>query len=78
MNWLDEESEEPGCQVVVNQEQQYAFWPADRDPPAGWSGTGMRGTPRECADFVAREWTDMRPLSLRTAMDADGDDDPPA
>jgi MbtH protein len=72
MSWLDEDSDEPGCRVVVNHEEQYAFWPVDRPPPTGWSDTGVRGTPRECAAYVRRVWTDMRPLSLRIAM-ADAD-----
>ena len=74
MNWLDEDSDEPGCQVVVNDEGQYAFWPADRTPPRGWTENGMRGTPRECAEYVRRVWTEMRPLSLQIAIgDSVGD-----
>lgn len=69
MSWSDMDSDEPGCQVVVNDEEQYAFWPADRTPPPGWTETGMRGTPRECAEYVDRVWTDMRPRRLRIAMD---------
>jgi MbtH protein len=73
VSWFDEDSDEPGCQVVVNQELQYAFWPADRPPPDGWTETGLRGTARECAQYVQEMWTDMRPLSLRVAMDRPGD-----
>lgn len=72
MNWLAEDSAEPGCQVVVNHEEQYAFWPVDLEAPAGWKPTGVHGTPRECAEYVDKVWTDMRPLSLRIAMDGDG------
>jgi MbtH protein len=75
MSWYDEESDEPGCQVVVNDEEQYAFWPADRPPPAGWAETGVRGTARECAEYVRRVWTGMRPLSLQIAMREGGDAD---
>jgi MbtH protein len=56
--------------VVVNLEEQYSIWPIDRDVPAGWSEAGMSGTKDECLAFIERVWTDMRPLSLRRAMEA--------
>jgi MbtH protein len=71
MGWLDEDDDTDCCQIVVNQEEQYAFWPADRTPPEGWSPTGFRGTPRQCASYVREVWTDLRPLSLRNAMAED-------
>jgi MbtH protein len=73
VSWYDEDGDEPDCQVVINQEMQYAFWPADRPPPDGWTETGTCGTPRECAQYVREVWTDMRPLSLRLAMGEGGD-----
>jgi MbtH protein len=51
--------------VVVNHEEQYSIWPADRDVPAGWREAGMRGAKADCLAYIDREWTDMRPLSLR-------------
>jgi MbtH protein len=75
MSWYDEDSDEPGCQVVVNHEAQYALWPADRRPPRGWTETGVRGTPRQCAEYVSHVWTDMRPLSVRRAMRGSGEAD---
>lgn len=59
--------------VVVNDEAQYSLWPADLAVPAGWRETGMRGSPDECVAYVEREWTDMRPLSLRRAMEDAGE-----
>ena len=56
--------------VVVNHEEQYSIWPADRDPPAGWRTVGKRGSKPECLAHVKEVWTDMRPLSLRRKMDA--------
>jgi MbtH protein len=56
-------------QVVVNHEGQYSIWPADRSPPAGWSNAGRVGTREECLAHVEEVWTDMRPLSLRKAME---------
>jgi MbtH protein len=58
--------------VVVNDEEQYSIWPADREVPAGWTAPGARGTRQECLDHIAGVWTDMRPLSLRKAMQSAG------
>jgi MbtH protein len=56
--------------VVMNHEEQYSIWPADRDMPAGWREAGKTGTKPECLAFVEEHWTDMRPKSLRDRMDA--------
>lgn len=53
------------CKVVVNHEEQYSIWPADRDNPPGWRDGGKVGTREECLAYIATVWTDMRPLSLR-------------
>ncbi|MGH9226252.1 MAG: MbtH family protein [Acidimicrobiales bacterium] len=55
--------------VVVNHEEQYSIWPADRDAPAGWKDVGKAGTQDEVQDYIREVWTDMRPLSLRREMD---------
>jgi MbtH protein len=55
--------------VVVNHEDQYSIWPADREPPTGWRVDGPPGTKQDCLAHIDRVWTDMRPLSLRRAMD---------
>jgi MbtH protein len=54
--------------VVVNHEEQYSIWPADREPPLGWRDAGKRGTKAECLAHIKEVWTDMRPLSLRQKM----------
>ena len=51
--------------VVVNHEEQYSIWPADRELPPGWKLEGTKGTKQECLDRIEEVWTDMRPLSLR-------------
>jgi MbtH protein len=56
--------------VVVNHEEQYSIWPADRSNPLGWTDAGKSGSKQECLDYVKEVWTDMRPLSLRRRMDA--------
>jgi uncharacterized protein YbdZ (MbtH family) len=54
--------------VVVNHEEQYSIWPADRDIPAGWRDEGTAGLKAECLTHIDEVWTDMRPLSLRKHM----------
>jgi MbtH protein len=56
--------------VVVNQEEQYSIWPADRELPGGWQDAGKSGAKAECLAYIKEVWTDMRPLSLRKRMDA--------
>lgn len=51
--------------VVVNPEEQYSIWPADREPPPGWRDTGQSGSKADCLAYIKDVWTDMRPLSLR-------------
>jgi MbtH protein len=56
--------------VVVNREEQYSIWLADREPPAGWRRVGPGGSKPECLAYIETAWTDMRPLSLRLGMQA--------
>jgi MbtH protein len=55
--------------VVRNHEEQYSIWPAGLDLPAGWSEVGKAGPKAECLAYIDEVWTDMRPRSLREAMD---------
>ncbi|MFL6126122.1 MbtH family protein [Actinophytocola sp.] len=56
--------------VVVNDEEQYSIWPANRDLPAGWRAAGHVGSRDDCLGHIDEVWTDMRPLSMRrTAAD---------
>ncbi|MEM8808439.1 MAG: MbtH family NRPS accessory protein [Cyanobacteria bacterium P01_G01_bin.38] len=54
--------------VVLNYEEQYSIWPADRETPPGWNDAGKDGTKQDCLDYIEEVWTDMRPLSLRKKM----------
>ncbi|MFE3447823.1 MbtH family protein [Nonomuraea sp. NPDC059194] len=58
--------------VVLNDEEQYSIWPAARQNPAGWHDAGFSGTKDECLAHIEQVWTDMRPKSLREAMDGGG------
>jgi MbtH protein len=68
MNETDDRTE---LAVVRNDEEQYSIWRADREPPAGWHLTGFHGPRDACLDHISEVWTDMRPLSLRRAMDGE-------
>lgn len=61
-------TEDERYKVVVNQEQQYSIWPADRQNAMGWTDVGVTGNKAECLQYIETEWTDMRPLSLRKQM----------
>jgi MbtH protein len=65
----DEQEEMKTFKVVINGEEQYSIWPADRPNPAGWSDVGKSGPKDECLAFIKEVWTDMRPRSLREKMD---------
>ena len=55
--------------VVVNHEEQYSVWPADRENAPGWKDAGKTGSKEECLAHIKTVWTDMRPLSLRKKME---------
>ena len=68
----DEREDQTIYKVVINSEEQYSIWPADRDNPLGWNDAGKTGTRQECLDYIREVWTDMRPLSLRKKMEEMG------
>ncbi|HEU4731243.1 MAG TPA: MbtH family protein [Kofleriaceae bacterium] len=53
--------------VVINDEEQYSIWFADRPPPAGWREIGDARPKAECLAYIDQVWVDMRPASLRKA-----------
>ena len=65
---MDEREDLTTYKVVVNHEEQYSIWPADRENPTGWRDAGRSGTKEECRPYIDDVWTDMRPLSLRREM----------
>ena len=68
MSW-EEREDNTIYKVVVNHEDQYSIWPADRENPLGWTNAGKTGTKAECLENIKEVWTDMRPLSLRKKME---------
>lgn len=55
--------------AIMNHEEQYSLWQANRDVPLGWKDAGKRGTKAECLTYIKQMWTDMRPLGLRQKVD---------
>lgn len=54
--------------VLVNDEEQHSLWPSFAGIPDGWRivfGARERG---ECLAYIEKNWTDLRPKSLREAM----------
>ena len=68
MAW-DEDDDKTIYKVVINHEEQYSIWPADREIPLGWKAVGKSGTKQQCLGYIEEVWTDMRPLSLRKKME---------
>lgn len=55
--------------VVVNHEEQYSIWPAEKENPLGWTDVGRSGSKTGCLAYIKEVWTDMRPLTLRKKME---------
>ncbi len=56
--------------AIINDEEQYSIWPEQKEIPAGWREVGVKGSKAEVSEYIDKNWTDMRPLSLRKAMEA--------
>ena len=57
--------------VLVNDEDQHSLWPTFSEVPSGWQVVFGDDTRTACLEYVETNWTDMRPTSLREAVDAD-------
>lgn len=55
--------------VLINGEEQYGLFPAILPIPGGWRAAGFEGSEDACMEYVDEHWTDMRPLSLRNAVE---------
>ena len=52
---MSRNSSSPGnrlFKVVVNREEGYSIWPADREGMRGWQEAGFRGTRSECQSYI--------------------------
>ncbi|MEV7727310.1 MbtH family protein [Streptomyces sp. NPDC087917] len=55
--------------VLVNEEQQHSLWPSFTEAPEGWRIAFGEDTRDKCLSYVEEHWTDLRPKSLRDAME---------
>ncbi|BAX93507.1 MbtH family protein [Mycobacterium shigaense] len=56
--------------VLVNDEEQHSLWPTFSDVPDGWRVVYGEAARAECLDFIEQNWPDIRPKSLRDAVEA--------
>lgn len=49
--------------VIVNHEEQYSIWPADRENALGWNDVGKTGTKAECLAYIKEISENDRPNS---------------
>lgn len=54
--------------VLVNDEEQHSLWPSFVAVPAGWTAVFGPDARDACLAYVERNWTDLRPRSLREQM----------
>jgi len=55
--------------VLVNDEEQHSLWPTFADVPVGWQKAFGEASRAECFAYVEEHWADIRPKSLREALD---------
>lgn len=64
------ENESGVYRVLVNAEGQHSLWPDFVAIPAGWRAVFGPEPRAACLDFIATNWTDLRPASLIRASQA--------
>jgi MbtH protein len=57
--------------AVVNDNEQYSIWPADRELPLGWHDAGKHGLKPEVMAWIVAVWTDMRPSPPSDGMEGE-------
>lgn len=58
--------------VLVNDEEQHSLWPDFAEIPAGWRSVFGPDGREACLAYVEEHWRDLRPRSLREAMNGAG------
>lgn len=56
--------------VLVNNEEQHSIWPVSVDIPADWRRVYGEASRADCLQYVEEHWSDMRPKTLREAMNS--------
>lgn len=55
--------------VVVNHEEQFSLLSAGVALPAGWREASYEGSKAQCFAYIREAWVDLRPRSVRRAID---------
>src|ERR1700722_8844478 len=63
------EDPDASYQVLVNHEGQHSLCPAGQPTPDGWTVAQDTDSRAACLEYIEKNWTDMRPLSLIKAQD---------
>jgi len=58
------EDPDASYRVLVNHEGQHSLWPASQPTPKGWKVVHDTDSRASCLEYIEKNWTDMRPLSL--------------
>lgn len=66
---LEEHEDTTIYKVVVNHEEQYSIWLADRENPLGWRDAGKSGLKIECLQYIEQVWPDKHLLNLQKKME---------
>jgi MbtH protein len=55
--------------VVVYHEEQFSLLPTGVALPAGWRDANHAGSKAQCLAYIREAWIDLRPRSVRRAID---------
>ncbi|UTH76822.1 MbtH family protein [Chromobacterium sp. IIBBL 290-4] len=53
--------------ILANSQDQHSLWPSQLPAPAGWRQVFGPDSRASCVEYLDRNWTDIRPRSLRGA-----------
>jgi MbtH protein len=62
------EDPDASYRVLVNHEGQHSLWPASQPSPKGWTVVHDTDSRASCLEYIEKNWTDMRPMSLINAQ----------
>jgi MbtH protein len=49
---MEEREDKTIYRVVLNHEEQYSIWPADKENALGWKDAGKSGAKAECLAYI--------------------------
>jgi MbtH protein len=67
---LRADNEIPTFKVVVNHQEHYSIYPAERRVPLGWRAVGKVAEEEECLRYIEENWINNRPANVRERVEA--------